>query len=46
MDIASTLWIILFFMSAFLFFAAAAVITVIGSSDLKDLLRKSDRHNA
>jgi hypothetical protein len=35
-------WIILFAVSALLFFGAAVVITVIGIRDLRDLLQRSE----
>lgn len=37
-------WIILFAISALLFFGTAGIITVIGTRDLKDLLRRSRRN--
>jgi hypothetical protein len=38
------LWIILFAISACLFFGMAAIITVAGARDLKDLLRRFRRN--
>jgi hypothetical protein len=38
---ATLLWIILFALAALLFFGTAAVITVVGFRDLKDLLSRS-----
>lgn len=44
MDRASTVWVVIFFLSAILFFAIAAVIAVKGLADLKKLLGHSKRH--
>ncbi len=38
-------WLVLFALSAMLFFAIAAVVAVRGSGDLRELLRKSSRRN-
>jgi hypothetical protein len=43
MTATALFWIILFVVSALLFFASAAIITVIGTRDLRDLLRRSRR---
>ena len=39
----STFWIVVYLCSTVLFFATAAVITVVGVKDLKDLLKKSEK---
>jgi len=36
-------WLIIFAVSALVFFGTASVITVLGIRDLRDLLRKSER---
>ncbi len=38
----SMFWIIVYFCAALLFFGTAAVITIFGIRDLKDLLSKSE----
>jgi hypothetical protein len=38
-------WLILFALSAMLFFAIAAVVAVRGAGDLRELLRKSSRRS-
>ncbi len=43
MTAVTTFWIVLYICSALLFFGTAAVIIVIGTRDLRDLLSKSDR---
>ena len=45
MDKAAIVWIIIFALSAILFFAIAGVVAVNGLSDLKKLLRHSKRHD-
>ncbi len=42
MTSATLFWLVLFGLSAALFFVTAAVITVVGVRDLKDLLRKTE----
>lgn len=44
MNTTALLWIILYGISALLFFGVAAVIAVVGFKDLKDLLSKSEEH--
>ncbi len=41
MDTSVLVWFVLFVIAALLFFGTATVITVVGSSDLRDLLKKS-----
>ena len=43
MDNASVVWLVIFALSAILFFAIAAVVAVNGLTDLKKLLRHSKR---
>ncbi len=43
MDGIALLWIIIYIVATLMFFGTAAVITVLGARDLRDLLRKSDR---
>jgi hypothetical protein len=43
MDTSVLVWFIVFAIAAFLFFGTAAVITVIGVQDLKDLLSRSTK---
>ena len=43
MDTSVLVWYIVFALSAVLFFGTAAVITVIGIQDLKDLLSRSTK---
>jgi hypothetical protein len=45
MDTWSIVWILVYVVAALAFFGAAAVITVVGSRDLKDLLSRSDRND-
>jgi hypothetical protein len=40
---SALVWIVLFAIAALLFFGAAAIIAVIGTRDLRDLVRKSHR---
>jgi hypothetical protein len=42
MSTISLIWIAVFALAALCFFGTAAVITVFGTRDLKDLLRKSE----
>ncbi len=42
MNSATVIWIVLFGISALLFFGVAAVIAVVGFKDLRDLLSKSE----
>jgi hypothetical protein len=42
MTSATIFWLVLFGLSAVLFFVTAAIITVVGVRDLKDLLRKTE----
>lgn len=42
MNSISFIWLIVFAIAALCFFGTAAVITVIGMRDLRDLLRKSE----
>lgn len=41
MNVTALIWIILFVVSALLFFGTAVVITIVGVRDLKDLLKRS-----
>ena len=41
MNTISIVWIVVFALAALLFFGTAVIITVIGTRDLKDLLRKT-----
>ena len=38
----SLVWIVVFILATLLFFGAAIVITILGTMDLKNLLKKSD----
>lgn len=46
MSIMSIIWIAVFALATLLFFGAAVVITVVGTRDLKDLLKKTDSKNS
>jgi len=43
MDTSVLVWFIIFAIAALFFFATAAVITVVGIQDLKDLLSRSTK---
>ncbi len=43
MTTATTLWLVIFLVSACVFFALALIISVIGFKDLKSLLSKSEK---
>ena len=45
MSTISIIWLIIFALATLLFFGTALVITVIGTRDLKDLLRKTETKN-
>jgi len=45
MSSISIIWIVVFALACLLFFGTAAVITVKGTRDLKDLLRKTETRN-
>ena len=45
MSTISIIWLIIFALATLLFFGTAIVITVIGTRDLKDLLRKTETKN-
>lgn len=42
MSTLSIIWIAVFALATLLFFGAAVVITVVGTRDLKDLLKKTE----
>jgi hypothetical protein len=42
MSTISTIWIIVFALATLLFFGTAVVITIVGTRDLKDLLKKTE----
>ena len=42
MSTISIIWIVVFALATLLFFGTAVVITVFGTRDLKDLLKKTD----
>ena len=46
MSTMSIIWLAVFALATLLFFGAAAVITVVGTRDLKDLLKKTDSKNS
>jgi hypothetical protein len=46
MSTMSIIWIAVFALATLLFFGAAVVITVVGTRDLKDLLKKTDSKNS
>jgi hypothetical protein len=46
MDTSVLVWFIVFAIAALLFFGTAAVITVVGIQDLKDLLSRSTKKEA
>ena len=43
MDTRSVVWFVIYVIAALAFFVTAAVITVVGSRDLRDLLSRSGR---
>lgn len=45
MSTMSIIWIVVFAFATLLFFGTAVVITIIGTRDLKDLLRKTESKN-
>ncbi len=46
MSTISIIWIVVFALATLLFFGTAAVITIIGTRDLKDLLKKKESKNS
>ena len=46
MSAISIIWIVVFAIAALLFFGTAVVLTVVGTRDLKDLLKKTDSKNS